>query len=238
MNTIFLDFDGVLFDTLKEAYLLCRFSFLGIDVFEPIKQDEYKLFYKYKFLVYNSWQYYYLMKAITTSKSGDDVDIIYKDLLKNRDKLAEEDFDKKYYSKRADLKQNNFEFWNKLEEPFEFFFEVKHLFEKSKYDIVIVSKKDFQSIKLRLNQYGLNLPDDKIFDKAKLEKYAEKSDFIAEYMIKNNIKRASFVDDNSNNLKPCKDIPNLKCLLAGWGNIAVDEVGLSCSDVINEIRIL
>lgn len=238
MNTIFLDFDGVLFDTLKEAYLLCRYSFLGIDVFEPIKQDEYKLFYKYKFLVYNSWQYYYLMKAITTSKSCDDIEIIYKNLLKNRDKLAEENFDKKYYSKRAELKQDNYEFWNKLEEPFEFFFEVKHLFVKSIYDIVIVSKKDFQSIKLRLNQYGLNLPDDKIFDKTKLEKYAEKSDFISEYMIKNNVKRASFVDDNSNNLKPCKDIPNLKCLLAGWGNIAVDEVGLSCSDVINEIRIL
>ena len=59
-----------------------------------------------------------------------------------------------------------------------------------------------------------------------------------EYMNKNSVQRASFVDDNSNNLRPCKDIPNLKCLLAGWGNIAVDEVGLSCSDVINEIRIL
>lgn len=238
MNTIFLDFDGVLFDTLKEAYLLCRYSFSNVEVFEPIKQDEYTMFYKYKFLVYNSWQYYYLMKLLSQKTPESEFVNAYNDLLNTRDKIAEENFDKKYYEKRAKLKSENFEFWNKLEEPFEFFFEVKHLFEKSKYDIVIVSKKDFQSIKMRLNQYGLNLPDEKIFDKQKLEKHPEKSDFIMEYMNKNSVQRASFVDDNSNNLRPCEDIPNLKCLLAGWGNIAVDEVGLSCSDVINEIRIL
>lgn len=234
MKTLFLDFDGVLFDTLKEAYLLCRYAFSGIDVRIPIDDTEYAIFYKYKFLVYNSWQYYYLMNVL---KSGSVVNS-YKECLKNRDFDAEKSFDEKYYQKRLEMKQDMFDFWNELEEPFEFFFEVKSIFEKGNVDVVIVSKKDFESIKLRLKQYGIFLDDSKIYAKEQLMNYAEKSDFIREYMIQNNVERAIFVDDNSNNLNPCKDIPKIQCLLAGWGNIAVNEVGLTCSDIINAVKIL
>ena len=66
MHTLFLDFDGVLYDTLKEAYILCRYVCNNIDLFAPIEQDIYSKFYKYKYLVFNSWQYLYLMKSITS----------------------------------------------------------------------------------------------------------------------------------------------------------------------------
>lgn len=234
MKTLFLDFDGVLFDTLKEAYLLCRYAYKGTDVLVPIDEDEYNLFYKYKFLVYNSWQYYYLMQVLNSNA----VICSYKELLNNRDFKAEECFDRKYYEMRSMLKSEMFEYWNLLEEPFEFFFEVKSIFEKGNVDVVIVSKKDFDSIKLRFEQYRMNLSDENIYGKEQLSKYSEKSDFIKEYIHKNNVERAIFVDDNSNNLKPCYDIESLKCILAGWGNIAINEKGVSCSDVINEIKIL
>lgn len=234
MKTLFLDFDGVLFDTLREAYLLCRYAFRGVDVLEQIDEDEYKLFYKYKFLVYNSWQYYYLMNVL----HDESVENSYRECLKNRDLIAEHDFDEKYYQKRLELKRDMFDFWNELEEPFEFFFEVKTLFEKGNIEVVIVSKKDFNSIKLRLEQYGLKLSEDNIFAKEQLMNYSEKRDFIKEYIEKNGVERAIFVDDNSNNLKPCEDVECLNCLLAGWGNIAVDEKGCSCSEIINSIKIL
>ena len=35
---LFLDFDGVLFDTLKEVYLVNRFHYSGIDLFEKIDE--------------------------------------------------------------------------------------------------------------------------------------------------------------------------------------------------------
>lgn len=235
MKTLFLDFDGVLFDTLKEAYLLCRHAFSGIDVLTPIDIDEYKRFFKYKFLVYNSWQYYYLMKVLDNET---DLTTRFYELLNNRDLLSEQEFDSKYYQKRGELKNSMWEFWKGLEEPFEFFFDIKTIFDKGNLDIIIVSKKDFDSIKYRLSQYGLILEDKKIFAKEQLEHYNEKSDFIEEYMLNNRVKRAIFVDDNSHNLIPCKNIPGLKCLLAGWGNIAVGEVGLNCSEILNEVKIL
>ena len=45
MHTLFLDFDGVLYDTLKEAYILCRYVCNNIDLFAPIEQDIYSKFY-------------------------------------------------------------------------------------------------------------------------------------------------------------------------------------------------
>ena len=66
-NIVFLDFDGVLFDTVKEAYLLSRYAYDGISVFDDIDTDEYFVFEKLRFLVTNSWQYFYIMKIIKNS---------------------------------------------------------------------------------------------------------------------------------------------------------------------------
>ena len=76
MKTVFLDFDGVLFDTLREAFVLCRYAYSNINIFEPINEDIYKLFYKYKFLVFNSWQYYYIMKLLSEHNYTNDNDFI------------------------------------------------------------------------------------------------------------------------------------------------------------------
>src|SRR5574344_333845 len=76
--TIFTDFDGVLFDTLNEAYVLCQKSFHNIDIFKPIEQDSFKKFARYKFLVFNSWQYLYLMKCLDNKNLLRDEDFINK----------------------------------------------------------------------------------------------------------------------------------------------------------------
>ena len=81
MRTLFVDFDGVLYDTLKEAFVLCRYVCDGTDLFTPIEQDAYKMFYKYKFLVYHSWQYMYLWQAI----KSDNIQQTYNTLLTQRD---------------------------------------------------------------------------------------------------------------------------------------------------------
>ena len=54
---IFLDFDGVLCDSVKEAYLLTRFAYKNIDVKQPINNQDYQMFQNYRFLVANSWHY-------------------------------------------------------------------------------------------------------------------------------------------------------------------------------------
>ncbi len=236
MTYVFLDFDGVLFNTLKEAYILCRYAFCGTDYFEPVNENEYQKLYRFKFLVYNSWQYYYLMSLIKENLSDSELMSKYDKFMNNRNNKAEKMFDEKYYSARSDLMQNYHEFWDKLETPFEFFEEIKNLYDSNKITPIIVSKKNKTAIEYRLKQYGLNIDNSDIFGKDELIKYDTKADFINNYMNKKNILSSFFVDDNSNNLIPCKKYPNITPLLAGWGNIAINEKGLTESKIIDVLR--
>ena len=218
MHTLFLDFDGVLYDTLKEAYILCRYVCNNIDLFAPIEQDIYSKFYKYKYLVFNSWQYLYLMKSITSK----DIISSYNSFLQNRDLKQEEDFEDKYLKARKWLLDNHSDYVDKLENKFPFLDMVKKL--QNKYDILIVSRKNNFAIQRKNTGF-------KIYGKEELSNVIDKAEFIEKYMKDNNVEKGFFIDDNSHNLTPCENIPNLTCLLAGWGNIAINEKGLSQEEI-------
>ena len=218
MHTLFLDFDGVLYDTLKEAYILCRYVCNNIDLFAPIEQDIYSKFYKYKYLVFNSWQYLYLMKSITSK----DIISSYNSFLRNRDLKQEEDFEDKYLKARKWLLDNHSDYVDKLESKFPFLDMVKNL--QNKYDILIVSRKNNFAIQRKNTGF-------KIYGKEELSNVIDKAEFIEKYMKDNNVEKGFFIDDNSHNLTPCENIPNLTCLLAGWGNIAINEKGLSQEEI-------
>lgn len=218
MHTLFLDFDGVLYDTLKEAYILCRYVCNNIDLFAPIEQDIYSKFYKYKYLVFNSWQYLYLMKSITS----DNIISSYNSFLQNRDLKQEEDFEDKYLKARKWLLDNHSDYVDKLENKFPFLDMVKNL--QNKYEILIVSRKNNFAIQRKNTGF-------KIYGKEELSNVIDKAEFIEKYMKDNNVKKGFFIDDNSHNLTPCENIPNLTCLLAGWGNIAINEKGLSQEEI-------
>ena len=220
-TVLFLDFDGVLFDTLKEAYVLCRHVCLGMDLFKPIESDIYSKFYRYKFLVFNSWQYMYLMKVLSESIEYTDEKFIerYNYLITHRNLDEEEIFETKYTTARHYLIEKFPEYVDSLEEKFPFYDMVNSL-DKDNFDILVVSRKNSFAIKRK----GV---DFKIVGKEELSNVINKSEFIERYMSENNVKKAFFVDDNSHNLIPCQTIPNLTCILAGWGNIAINEKGMT-----------
>ena len=66
---LFLDFDGVLFDTLREVYLVSRYLTLKQDFLEEIDENSYKIFEKHKYLVYNIWMFYYFNQIIFDTKT-------------------------------------------------------------------------------------------------------------------------------------------------------------------------
>ncbi len=229
-TVLFLDFDGVLYDTLKEAYVLCRHVFCGADLFAPIEPDIYSKFYRYKFLVFNSWQYMYLMKVLSESEDYSDEKFIerYNFLINHRNLNEEEIFENNYTESRHYLIENHPDFVDSLEEKFPFY-DMVNSFDREKFDILVVSRKNSFAIKRK----GV---DFKIIGKEELSNVVNKSEFIEMYMKENNIQKAFFVDDNSHNLTPCKNIPNLTCILAGWGNIAIGEKGVTQEEAFNLIK--
>lgn len=233
-KVLFLDFDGVLFDTLREVYLVGRCLHFGKSFFDEIDEKNYALYSKYKYLVYNIWMFYYYNPLIFGG--CDDVESCFFEALLKRNIEVERDFCDKFLNLRADLVKNNYDFWKNLEKPYEFFWEIKKLYESKSPDIVIVSKKNKTSIEERFQSYGFNLPSSAIFAREVLDKYPSKAEFMAEYMKEKGYLKALFADDNYNNLKSCDNYPQIGQILALWGNSQPGLKGYDQNGAIAEIR--
>ena len=231
-KTIFLDFDGVLFDTVKESYLLSRYAYYRISPFDKINEKEYSLFHSLRHLITNSWNYYFVMKIIDKYQDVDNYSDLYKKMIKE-DRVVADEFDKIFQQKRKDLITNHFEFWNSLDDPYPFFYEIKKWQEV--FNIIIVSTKNEEAILSHCKDYGLKIDEKNIIGKSKLKEYKTKSKFIEEYLTNNNISEAIFVEDNLSALKACEYIKPLIKLLANWGYVEDMSLGLSCQEIINII---
>ena len=232
---LFLDFDGVLFDTLKEVYLISRYIYLNKDFLEKIDEKNYTLFSKYKYLVYNIWMFYYFNPLVFEGLDENKIVEKYKSALLNRDKIEEERFCTRFLDARRQLVNNHFEFWKNLETPYEFFYEIKNIYEGAKTNIVIISKKNKNSIIERFKTYDFNLSSEFIFAREILDKYNSKGDFINEYMENNGYNSAIFVDDNINNLNTVQN-KNVEKILALWGNTQPDDIGYSQQEALKKIK--
>lgn len=233
-KVLFLDFDGVLFDTIKEVYLVNRYISCGVDYFQEINQKEYEKYSHFKYLIYNIWMFYYYNPLIF--KGSYDIVSDFENAIKTRDLKKEEEYCSNFLNLRKELILNHYDFWEKLETPYNFFFEIKKLYENGFKDIVIVTKKNKSSVIKRFKTYDFNFGENKIFARDVLDNYPSKADFMDEYMKKNNYQKAFFVDDNYNNIYPCEKYENIKTALALWGNANPNYNGVSEDVAIEKIK--
>lgn len=229
-NTLFLDFDGVLFDTVLESYLLARYAYFGIEPFEKINEKEYELFHSVRYLITHSWHYYYIMKLIGEGINVENFSQEYRNAVSHRNEKTDNEFDKKFQVKRKDLIENHFDFWNKLDKPYPFFDKIKPLAEK--LNIIIVSTKNEEAILRHCKDYGLNIEKKNVVGKNKLKQYGSKKEFLEYYIRENKIDKSIFIDDAISTIKNCSNIQNLNVYCANWGYVA------DKSDGLNEVEIL
>ena len=230
MRTLFLDFDGVLFDTVLESYLLARYAYFDIEPFEKFNEKEYELFHSIRYLITHSWHYYYIMKLIGEGINVEDFSQEYRNAVSHRNEKTDSEFDKKFQAKRKDLIENHFDFWNKLDKPYPFFDKIKPLAEK--LNIIIVSTKNEEAILRHCKDYGLNIEEKNVIGKNKLKQYGSKKEFLEYYIRENKIDKSIFIDDAISTIKNCSNIQNLNVYCANWGYVA------DKSDGLNEVEIL
>ncbi len=231
---IFLDFDGVLFDTLKEVYLVSRNIAFETDFLEDINSEEYKRFSKYKYLVYNIWMFYYFNPLIFENVKEDEIVERYLAKIQKRDYEKEEEFCEKFLKAREYLVKNHPDFWRNLEVPYDFFFKIKELYETKKPNIFIISKKNKKSILERFETYNFKLDENKVAAREILASYSSKNEYMEEYMEAHNFSKAIFVDDNINNIKTV-NTKKITPLLALWGNCEPNAKGYNQIEAYNKI---
>ena len=230
------DFDGVLFDTVLEAYHVAyRTYFDKIDV----DMGYYPLFEKYRYLIGPAWNFFPLFKAI--EDDGKDVVELF-----NRYKMAGKDknitiFEKKFFENREIIKKQDYDSWLKLNQPYSFALELQSKLNEGNnmLDLYIVTTKDRDTVYEILKSYNFdNFSYDNIYGKDEFAKFDSKREVILSILDKYDNFEAFFIDDLDIHLIDCENIENLKLYQADWGYIDRSKDGsylISSDDMLKNI---
>jgi len=226
-KAVFLDFDGVLFDTVREAYLACLFAMEKIKRAEEVNYDsgDFKIFEKYRYLIGPAWNYFYLLKIIGESKEQNSINFRNKFLeyIDNADLQDYKEFERKFFTARAYLQKKHENFWLKLNKPYNFLYKLDIFFKRYPNKFFIITTKDIATvIKLfKINSQSFN--KENIYDKDKFEKFKTKSNIIKDIMKNKLIKNAIFIDDSRFHLSNCGELSGLKLIQPQWGYVSPDD---------------
>ncbi len=234
MKTVFLDFDGVLFDSIKEAYLLARYAFYGIPIKDKIDEEHYQKFKKYRYLITHSWQFYIILTLIEKNIDSANFANLYNNLLVHGIDTNIKIFDEKYVLARENLVKEDYNFWNVLDTPFDFFYEIINLSQDKNYDFIILTNKKKLPVQNKLKEYIIE--NIRLFANEDLKEYKNKADFIYNYLNLNNIDKCILIEDSIDNINDCEKYSQIKCLLADWGYVNPKEKGLTKEQVLEYIK--
>ncbi len=238
-NGIFLDLDGVLFDTAKEAYCLCV---LAMDRVRSLKEvnfssRHFKIFEEYRFLINCAEDYYYLMKNIDGK-----IDRVIIDVREGFERLKRLalpeacEFERDFLDKRRYVKNNHYSYWVSLNAPYVFLSKVRPLLKKDKDKFFVITTKDEETVRKLLEINGVEFLKKNIFGRKAFRKFGSKGEIIKYIKNKHKMRRSIFVDDSKEHLFSCADIRGLKLVHAGWGYVASKEKSFNQAEVISEIQ--
>ena len=232
---LFTDFDGVLFDSLPEAYRLGRAAYRGTDVHVPADAREFARFSALRFLVTHSAQYWQLFRLIDIHGT-DAPEALYRagfaELARDRgNDEAMRAFDEKFLALRKKLIAEEHAFWLSLSTPYPFLEALKPRF-RGAFPPVVVTTKNREAVLENFAAEGIRGVPEKILDKADCARAGGKRALIAEYMARERVARGIFVDDVLANVRECDGVPNLRCLHAGWGYCDPREPGMPLPEIL------
>lgn len=215
LKILFLDFDGVLFDTVDEAYEVCiKTDFYINKRFSITSKTDFK---KYRPYVGPAWNYYYVMEAIIN-----DIDISKYLPFKINNKTIE--FENSFFNSRDKLKTNNYFEWLQLNKKYNFLDMLKKEIIDTNVIIYIITTKDKNTVQNILKAFNVNFIEDKnILGKEIFNKFGTKKNIIENILGKYINDKAIFIDDLYEHLEPCKGINNLKLIQANWGYVHDNE---------------
>ena len=235
---IFLDFDGVLFDTVREAYSVAVITSGKYNTIDEIdfEAQQYLNFKKLRYLISPAWNYKYLLEELELSE---DINTIKENFLKKIKTVSKnnyEDFETKFFNTRNYLKKEEYGKWFRLNTPFPFLSEIKFLFYNFKNLVYIVTTKDKETVLKLLNLENIEFDSNRIFDKEDYEKFSNKKSIIKKLIKKNEC--SIFIDDSDKHIKDCSKIKGLKCFQPDWGYVSLDSKTVNHDLIINEINSL
>ena len=209
----FLDFDGVVVDSIDECYKISKESFFGFCKC-PINEEEYKsLFYKNRYLVRPLHEYMnlhqtllkYFEKTITESE----IQKTFIDFQKLTTQKTQDRFEYTFLKIREYHRQD-LDKWLSMHNLTNF---GKTLQSRELNDHFVITTKDKKSVQLLCNHFDIKLKI--IFDKDDYRMNGSKGNIIRLFLNKSLYDKAIFVDDSIEHLQSIND-PRVDVYFANW----------------------
>ena len=209
----FLDFDGVIVDSISECYKISYETFFGFNR-SRIKNKDYKLqFIKNRYLVRPVYQYMILHQVLIKFFNKEISKMQIKDFFYKIDREINNDlktnFEDSFFNKRK-FYRNNKEQWLNMHNLTEF---GKTLQNKTLNDYFIITTKDKESVKLLLKFYKINIKN--IFGKDEYNVMQSKGKIIANFLDNSDYDSAIFLDDAVDHLRSVQD-DRVEVYFADW----------------------
>ena len=211
MKAFFLDFDGVIVDSIKECYLISKDLYYGFTNINS-NDNHRKTFYKFRGLVNPPSEYLVLHKAIEYYSKDNSIDFEsrFNELKSAIAQSEKKKFEylffqlRKYYQKDIDN-------WLLLHRVTRF---GMSLLDKKLPNYFIITTKNRESVKLLLDYYKIRITG--IFDIKDYKKFGSKGKMISNFLDNSEYDQAVFIDDSVENLSSVGD-ERIKCFFADWG---------------------
>jgi phosphoglycolate phosphatase-like HAD superfamily hydrolase len=211
-DAFFLDFDGVIIDSINECYLVSRDLFCDLESQISVPAEQETLFLKYRGIVGPAWQMYALQKAIALHIKGNphDIQTLYRKICNHLGTQSCEKIENAFFSMRKKYQVNAKE-WFKLNPLTEY---GKTLQNRNLPNYHIVTTKNRNAVEQLNAHYHINIPS--IYDVEDYRVYKSKGAILAMIMEQEGYQNAIFLDDFTKHLDTVQD-SRIQCYFADWG---------------------
>ncbi|KZY88514.1 hypothetical protein A3743_11535 [Oleiphilus sp. HI0072] len=227
-SVIFLDFDGVIVDSAKEAYAMAMLATKKSQKLSDVdlNSEHCRRFLEQRCHIGPAWNYYYLLKCLDEEK-----DVQFLDMLPNEAGDEARVFQDRFFATRQVVRNH---FWDE-------WLDLNHFYEgangfidliNNNSNVVVVTTKDAETVSALLEKYGV-LRDVEIFDSRSYDQFGCKSLFMDDYIKRMNIKRALFIDDSYSHLEKCNWVEKLSTIQAKWGYVFPEVYEDNKNEVLN-----
>lgn len=212
-EVVFLDFDGVIVDSIKECYKISLETFFGFNNLKFINSEYELLFNKNRYLVRPVYQYMVLHQVLLKFLNNEILEEEIKEYFYKLDKkiktYTKDNFEYSFFSKRKFHQQNLVE-WLKMHNITKFGETLKN---KKLDHYYIITTKDKESVLLLCDFFKINIKN--IFGKELYNLKGSKGEIMTNFIDNSDYDSAIFIDDAIEHLNGVKD-KRIKVYFADW----------------------
>lgn len=227
---VFLDFDGLIANSVREAYVVA----VHAEREPPVDREnvEYSLFDQFAALRYHvgaAWNYYYLLNYLRNNIAEP-----FETYLPRSPSEKALEFERRFFSARNELRTKSWDYWIKLTTAYESTPAFIDMINHAPSSFSIVTTKDEGAVHSLLQEFGARV-DIPVYGETIFSRDGSKAKTIAGLMKSQGIDSALYIDDSAAHLAECKQVSGVDVLQAKWGYVAPGEQKDNSSEILRAV---